>query len=238
MLVEITIPTYNEEKIIKANLLALIRYLKSNADFNYRITIADNASKDKTREIVKSLAKKYSFVHLFATPRKGRGYALKQVWNKSRADLLCYMDADLSTELKHIKELVHALMQGNDIVSGNRLGKFSSTSRRAYRSFLSVSFNNLVKLLLNTMHSNDVQCGFKGIRKKAYNKISSRLTNNEWFFDTQLMVWGEKKGLKIKEIPIKWIEREASKVNVVKTVTDYLRDITKLRKELKNENIL
>ena len=235
MRIEITIPTYNEGKIIEKNIDKLFNFL-DNSKLDYNVTIANNASKDNTLIIAKKLARKYKKLIVYHTDKPGRGNALKEVWKKSKADILCYMDADLSTDLPHLNSMVE-LFPKYDIVLGNRLSKYSRTNRRIYRTLLSKGYNKIAKYILR-IKTNDLQCGFKGIKKKVFMDIVNYTSDDNWFFDSQLIVWGEKKGYKIAEIPIKWIERKASKVKIRSTVTNYLKNLWKLRKELGKNKVI
>jgi hypothetical protein len=121
-------------------------------------------------------------------------------------------------------------------VVGSRLDVRSNTSRRVYRTILSRSYNFLARQILHT-RTRDLQCGFKGIRRSVYKTYAHRLHSNHWFFDTQLIVWGERLGYRIAEIPVRWKERAASKVKIVDTTTGYVRDLFRLRKELQQAHV-
>lgn len=232
MQVEITIPAYNEEKILEKSITKLISFLK-NVDFKYNVTIVDADSSDKTLNIAKQLIKKHKHVSAFHTDKSGKGNAIKQAWKRSKADLLCFMDADLSTDLIHLKEMIH-LLKEYDIVNGNRLAKNSKTKRKPYRTLFSKSYNFIVKHYLK-ISSNDLQCGFKGIRRDVFLKLINKARNQGFFFDTELIVWAEKKNYKIKELPIRWIEGKDSKVRIFSTAKDYLIQLYNLKKKLNKQ---
>jgi glycosyltransferase involved in cell wall biosynthesis len=227
--IEITLPAYNEEEILEKNIKILFSFLKK-VNFKYNVTIAENGSTDKTLEIARKLSKKYKNLKAIHVKNPGKGNAIKTVWGKSKADLLCVMDADLSTDLNHLNEMVHFL-KDYDLVIGNRLSAKSKTERRLYRTILSIVYNTIVKLYLG-IKTHDLQCGFKGIKRKAFLALEKHTKNNNFFFDTELVVWAEKKKYKIKEIPVKWIERKASKVNISSTSKSYLKELGCLKKRL------
>ncbi len=235
MLVEITIPVHNEEKILEDNIKKLLLFLKK-VYFKYNVTIAENGSSDNTLEIARKLAKKYKNVRMFYTDKLGKGNAIKQVWKKSKAELLCFMDADLSTDLKHVPEMIKYLKE-YDVVVGNRLYKESKTKRNIGRTIFSKGYNYVLKFYLKTK-INDMQCGFKGIRKNVFLKLINKTKNDGFFFDTELMVWAEKRGYKIKEIPVNWKEGGQSKVNITKTVRNFLTQVYYLRERLRKEGLL
>jgi glycosyltransferase involved in cell wall biosynthesis len=234
MSIEITLPAYNEEEILEKNIKILFSFLKK-VNFKYNVTIADNGSTDKTVEIAKKLSKKYPALQLLHLNTPGKGNAIKQSWKKSKADLLCFMDADLSTDLNHLNEMVHFL-KDYDLVIGNRLSSKSKTERSLSRTILSIVYNTIAKLYLG-IKTHDLQCGFKGIKRKVFLALEKHTKNNNFFFDTELIAWAEKKKYKIKEIPIKWIERKASKVNITSTSKSYLRELGRLRNRLNRPKI-
>jgi len=98
--VDIVLPVYNEERDLERSVVKLRDFLQQNCPYRWRIVIADNASKDRTLEIAQALAARWpdevSFIHL---ERKGRGRALRRAWLDSDADVVSYMDVDLSTGL-------------------------------------------------------------------------------------------------------------------------------------------
>ena len=227
--VEIAIPAYNEEMVLEKSISKLVSFLK-NVDFEYNITIVDAGSKDSTLDVAKGLADNYGIkvIHL---NHNGKGNAIQKAWIESKNELLCFMDADMSTDLSHLSTMVK-LLEKYDVVSGNRLSKKARVKRKLSRTFLSMFYNVLVKSYLN-VKVNDIQCGFKGIRRKVFLELVNDARNDGFFFDTELMVFAEKKGYRIKEIPIKWREGGDSKVNVFRTSLDYLKQIYKLKKRLK-----
>src|SRR6266567_4283706 len=114
--VEITIPVYNEEVELEKNITSLLKFCNKNLDeYDWQITIADNASTDNTALIASMLSKKYPAITLYSLDQKGRGRAVKKVWNRSHADYCLYMDLDLSTDLIHLPKILSALENGYDI---------------------------------------------------------------------------------------------------------------------------
>ena len=98
-LIDIVVPVLNEEKILQKSITTLDEYMAKHLPYRYQITIADNGSQDKTLAIAKNLAEKHQSVMVVSLAERGRGRALKQVWQNSLADILAYMDVDLSTSL-------------------------------------------------------------------------------------------------------------------------------------------
>ncbi len=229
--VDITIPVYNEEQDLEKSVLTLADYLSRNlSDFQWRISIADNASTDNTFIIAKKLEKKYSYVHAIHLSQKGRGRAVKYVWLHSDADYVAYMDVDLSTDLKHFPNLVHALQRGYDIAIGSRNARGSRVyGRNLLRSITSKGYITLVKMFF-WVHFTDAQCGFKAVTRNVVNDLVPLISDNGWFFDSELLIVGEKSGYRIYDEPVTWIDNPGSTVRVWKTAQGDLEGLFRLFK--------
>jgi glycosyltransferase involved in cell wall biosynthesis len=230
--VDVVIPIYNEEKILRRSIDTLREFLRNSADYEYRIVIADNASVDRSEEIGRAIAHEYADVQYRRLDRKGRGLALKETWSESRADIVTYMDVDLSTNLESFPEMIHLLRTGTGVVIGTRLSPYSRTTRSLKREILSRGYNLLVKLLFRTRFS-DAQCGFKGARREIVQEIVPRVTDVKWFFDTEFLVLAEKSGQRVREIPVHWIEDLDTRVELIRTIADDLVALVRLRRDLR-----
>lgn len=234
MKIIITLPVYNEEKVLEKNILELYNFCQKVITDDWQIVIADNASTDKTAIIGQELEKNnpHKIIYIYI-PQKGRGGALREAWLNFSADIYIYMDIDLATDLNYLLSLIDSLKSGYDIAIGSRLIDGSNIERSFFREVTSRIFNFLLKVFLN-FQIKDSQCGFKGATYKTVQKIVPKTLNNDWFFDTEFLFLAQKNGCKIKEIPIRWIEapnqKRKSKVNVLKTSFNYLKEIWRLRK--------
>ena len=231
-LVDIVVPVLNEEKILQKSIMTLDGYMAKHLLYRYQITIADNGSQDKTLEIAKNLAEKHRSVRVVSLVERGRGRALKRVWQNSPADILAYMDVDLSTSLDDFLPMIQPLVAGEaGVAIGSRLLKDSRTSRGVKREFISRCYNNIIKWTSGTKFS-DAQCGFKAIRRDVAAKFLPKIKDNEWFFDTELLIKTERAGVPIYEQPVTWIEDTDSRVKIVKTAVDDLKGLYRVNKEL------
>lgn len=218
MEVLVVLPVYNEEKELKINVLKLRNFLKENlADFLWHITIVDNASIDKTPEVGKNLAKKYPEIDFLRLKEKGRGGAVKKAWIEREAEIYAYMDVDLSTDLKHLPSLLNSLVKDYDIAIGSRLLPKSKVLGRTFkREIISRAYNLMLKILFQVKFS-DAQCGFKAVTKRVVRELLPKIQDNEWFFDSELLIIGKKSGYKIYEEPVTWVDNPGSTVRVLGT---------------------
>jgi glycosyltransferase involved in cell wall biosynthesis len=231
--VEITVPVYNEEKELEKNLNILLRFCeKELSSFDWSITIADNASTDKTPIIAAKLAKKNQQLHLLRLEQKGRGKAVKMAWSKSKADLCVYMDLDLSTDLKHLPQILYKLQNGYDIAIGSRLAKGATVEgRTVMREITSRTLNFFFIQLFFHTHFTDAQCGFKAVTKNVVNNLIPHIENDCWFFDGELLIVGEKSGYIIYEEPVHWIDNPGSTVRLLATISEDLKGMWRLLKK-------
>jgi putative flippase GtrA len=224
---DIVIPVHNEEKALVGSVEAVRAHLRT-LPFEHRITIADNASTDATGLLAHQLASRFEDVRVVSLTQKGRGRALKQAWSQSDADVLVYMDVDLSTDLNALLPLVAPLLSGHsDLAIGSRLARTSRTTRGPKREVISRGYNVLLRGALRARFS-DAQCGFKAIRRDVAEQLLPLVEDDEWFFDTELLVVAERAGLRIHEVPVDWVDDPDSRVDIVRTAAADLRGMGRL----------
>ena len=227
-LVEVTVPVYNEEKVLADSVRQLHSYLTANIPFRFVITIADNASTDETFAVAKRMCGELAGVRAIHLDRKGRGLALRHVWGSSTADVVSYMDADLSTGLEAFLPLIALLVSGHsDLATGSRLSPGARVVRGPKREIISRAYNLLLRIVLAARFS-DAQCGFKAGRTEVIKALLPSVQDDAWFFDTELLMLAQRRGLRICEIPITWVEDPDSKVDIVRTALADLRGMARL----------
>jgi glycosyltransferase involved in cell wall biosynthesis len=224
---DVVVPVHNEELDLGPSVRRLHRHL-SDLPYSFRITVADNASTDGTAIVAVALAEQYEEVRYEHLTQKGRGRALKRAWSTSDADVLVYMDVDLSTDLNAVLPLVAPLLSGHsDVAIGSRLSRGSRVVRGPKRELISRSYNLLLRGTLRARFS-DAQCGFKAIRADVARRLLPLVEDDAWFFDTELLVLAERAGLRIHEVPVDWVDDPDSRVEIVRTARDDLLGIVRL----------
>jgi glycosyltransferase involved in cell wall biosynthesis len=213
-LVEVVVPVHNEQRVLVASVTRLHRYLAASFPFPFRITIADNASTDRTWPLAQELTARLPQVAAVHLDQKGRGRALRHVWGQSDADVLAYTDVDLSTDLAALLPLVAPLVSGHsDLAIGTRLHREARVVRGPKREVISRGYNLLLHATLGAGFS-DAQCGFKAVRADAARALLQLIQDRNWFFDTELLVLAERAGLRIHEVPVDWVEDPDSRVAI------------------------
>jgi glycosyltransferase involved in cell wall biosynthesis len=229
--VEIVIPVHNEERVLAASVRALRRHLRSGFRFAFRITIADNASTDATLEIAEALARELAEVAVLHLDEKGRGRALRAAWSGSEADVVAYMDVDLSTDLSALEPLLLPLLQARgDITIGSRLAPGARVTRGLRREVISRAYNLLLHVVLRVGFS-DAQCGFKAGRREVMDALLAEVEDDSWFFDTELLYLAQRHKFSIREVPVRWVEDLDSRVDVIAAAREDLRGVMRLRRQ-------
>ena len=226
--VEIVIPVYNEAEHLTERVTELRRFLDKSFPFRALVTVVDNASTDETFALASRLACTTPGVAAMHLPRKGRGYALRSAWSTSTAPVVAYMDVDLSTSLSALLPLVAPLLSGlSDVAVGTRLARGAHVVRGPKRELISRAYNLLLKLSLRGRFS-DAQCGFKALRRESALQLLPLVKDDEWFFDTELLVTAERLGLRISEVPVDWVDDPDSRVQIVRTALNDLRGVWRI----------
>jgi putative flippase GtrA len=226
--VEIVVPVRDEERDLGPSVRRLDAFLSTGFPFTARITIADNGSTDGTWATACALEAALPRVRATRLAEPGRGRALRTVWSGSDADVLAYMDVDLSTDLSALLPLVAPLLSGHsDVAIGTRLARGARVIRGPRREILSRGYNLLLHAVLGARFS-DAQCGFKAISRSRAAALLPLATDPGWFFDTELLILAQRAGLRIHEVPVDWTDDTDSRVHLAATVAADLRGIARL----------
>jgi glycosyltransferase involved in cell wall biosynthesis len=229
--VDVVIPVYNEEKVLAESIGKLHAYLTEHVAHDWRIVIADNASIDGTADVARAVVARFGErVAYLYLEQKGRGRALRKAWLDSTADIVSYMDVDLSTNLDAFPKLLSAIVdEGYDVAIGSRLKRGARVRRQWKRELISRGYNLLVWSLFPRRTFSDAQCGFKALTRRAVDRLVPLVENNNWFFDSELLLRANQLGFRIAEVPVEWVEDLDSRVNITKTATEDVKGLLRVR---------
>ena len=226
--IDVVVPVYNEETALQDSIRRLHEFLSHEMPYAWRIVIADNASTDATLAMARALAFELDHVTVLHLDRKGRGRALRAAWTASDADVLCYMDVDLSTDLNALLPLISPLVCGHsEVAIGSRLAPGARIVRGPKREVISRCYNGVLRHMLRARFS-DAQCGFKAIRADARAHLLPQIQDQGWFFDTELLILAQRRGLRIHEVAVDWIDDPDSRVDIVSTALTDLCGVMRL----------
>ena len=220
MKVSIIIPCYNEENRILNTLKKIREYVNTKKD-NFEIIVVDDASADRTVEIVREFDNK---IKILKNERNmGKGYSVKRGILESSGDTSLFMDADSSTEIKEFDNFISHFKNYDIVVGSRHLSKNSiKIPQGKLRRFFGFWAHKMIHLVTNSKVK-DTMCGFKAFNKKSKNLFEKQL-NMRWGFDYEIIFLAEKMGYKIKEVPVEWKDNHESKV----TAGGYLKALSEL----------
>jgi dolichyl-phosphate beta-glucosyltransferase len=227
----IIIPAYNEEKRIAVTLEKIRTFLVTKK-YDFEIIVVDDGSIDRTGEVVKNsgLFKENKLKVLKNGTNKGKGFSIRNGIINSQGEYVLFSDSDLSTPIEEVDKLFEFIGKGYDIVIGSRGLKDSDVRIHQpwYREVMGKTFNVIVKTLIMKVFS-DTQCGFKLFKAAVAKDIVSNLKIDGFSFDVEMLYVALKKGYKIKEVPIMWLNSPKSTVSPILDSTKMFIDLIKIK---------
>ncbi len=218
--VSVVLPAYNEEKTIEGTVETTLDTLGSFLPpGSYEVIVAEDGCDDRTPEIADRMAAEDPRVrHFHSDERLGRGGALTRAFEAAHGETLVYFDTDLATDMGHLEELVEKVRSEEyDIATGSRWMPGREADRPVKRGVPSQAYNAMVRLFLRSK-LNDHQCGFKAFDREAFETLRNEVGDEHWFWDTEMLVRGQRSGLRVAEFPVDWEPKGDSKVDLVRDV--------------------
>lgn len=238
MTINILFPVLNEHLRLKKGIDKCVAYMRQNISVPYKLTIVDNGSDDDTPEIARRLVDKYDEVEYVRIEERGVGIAFKTGVLRTDADIVGYMDIDLSTDLSYLKKTIELFETKPNLqyVNGSRFSRESQThGRKWYRKITSAGLIIILKTLLK-MKATDALCGFTFLRSEVAKKLVKQCSDDKgWFYTVELLLRAERSRVNIYDMPIEWVEDYDTTVNIPKTIKNYIIQIHKLRKTFRQE---
>ena len=230
-MISIVIPAYNEEKRIKGSLSETCTFL-NDSGMEYEIIVVDDGSSDGTSRIVESMVADFPNVALVRYEKnKGKGHALRTGVLVTKGDFVLVMDADLSTPMEELQKLMPYLSDGRfDIAIGSRALALSDIIKKQpwWRQGMGKMFNKIVKTLVIGDFS-DTQCGFKLFGGDVARNLFGAAKIDRFAYDVEILARAKRKGCRIKEVPIRWIDSPESRVDPLMDSLRMLVDLVRIR---------
>ena len=227
MYLSIVIPAYNEELNIHYTLKDIAGYL-NDKNYKYELILVDDGSKDRTVKIAESLKGLFKqFIVLRNDKNRGKGYSVKRGVLSSRGDFVLFMDADNATKIDQLDRLLPQALAGyNAVLTSRRMqGAKIESHQPWYRIVLGNIYILLSRIILGVAVS-DYNCGFKLYTKHAAKLLFSRLTRDDWSFDSELVYLIHKFNIKSKSVPVRW--QDKAKTSKVKPLRDGIKSFLSL----------
>ncbi len=241
MTVNILFPVLNEHLRLERGIRRTMEYIRqdsSAAKTQYTLTILDNGSDDDTPEIGRRLAKEFPEVEYVRIEQRGVGIAFRTGVERSQADIVGYMDIDLSTDISNLGKTVKIFEENPEImyVNASRFSRDSDTKgRKWYRKITSKGLLILLKLVFG-MKATDAICGFTFLRLETAKELVRECSNdNGWFYMIEFLLRAERNGIRILDMPVEWTEDYDTTVHIFKTIKNYLKNIIRLKRDFIRE---
>jgi dolichyl-phosphate beta-glucosyltransferase len=228
--ISLIIPAYNEESRILPSLQKISHYLSERYP-KHEIIVVDDGSSDRTGEIVNEFSLKNSQISLLRNDNNyGKGYSVRRGFSHAAGKLRLFTDADLSTPIQELDNLLKKIDEGFDVVIGSR-GEIHSTiteHQPFYREWMGKFFNFLIQMFL-FKGIKDTQCGFKLFTEKAGSDMFARQKINRFCFDVELLYIAQRLNYKISVVPVEWENSVSSKVSLLSDPVIMILDLFRIR---------
>lgn len=217
VILSVIIPAYKEEKRIGNTLVSLDKYL-SPLGFPYEIIVVIDGSPDNTFQVVEGYQKMIKNLWIINNPENhGKGFVVRQGLLAAKGAYRLFMDADNSTTIDQIENFSPCfedkevgVVIGSRDLSGSQVKKHQPK----WKEMAGNMGNLMIQMVGGLWGIKDTQCGFKILTAEAAEAICSIMTINRWGFDIEMLVLARKLGYKIKEVPVVWVNDEASTVTI------------------------
>jgi len=201
--VSAVIPVFNDRAALESAMPRSLSALEQIAP-GFELIIAEDGSTDGTADFVRVKAAADERIRLLhSDERLGRGRALTRAFSEAKGTIVCYYDVDLATDLAHLGDLIGAIRGGSDIATGSRLLPSSDVNRTGEREVASRVYNALVRVILGS-RVHDHQCGFKAFNRGRILPLLPAVGATHWFWDTEVLVRGQRAGFRVTEFPVVW----------------------------------
>lgn len=225
----IVAPAYNEEKKVKNTFLRLTSFF-SNKGYELEYVFVEDGSKDRTRAVLDEIAKGRSDVRVLLNERNmGKGYSIKKGMLAASGDHILFIDVDMSTPLSAFSDFEEYL-DDYDIVIGSRWLEESNIRipQPRLRRMFAIIFYIIVKTFF-LKGIIDTNCGFKCYKRAVAREIFSKQRLNSWGFDVENLYIAQKRGYRIKEVPVIWAHGRDSKVDLLRVPLATLIELIEIK---------
>jgi dolichyl-phosphate beta-glucosyltransferase len=232
--ISVVVPAYNEEAGIAATIAALHASLGAFGR-PYEIIVVDNASEDRTAEVMRPLLEEGRVRLLRNDVNRGKGYSVRRGMLEANGELRLMCDADCGPSLASLPDMVEGL-EGADVISGSRVAPGAKVDRQQpfRRRLVGWPFIAMSRAIMREP-THDVYCGFKLWRSTAAEAVFSRQRLDGWVFDAEVLAMARRLGFRVREVGVEWADREGSKLSIAKVLFVAVRDLLAARRSVRSQ---
>jgi dolichyl-phosphate beta-glucosyltransferase len=226
----VVIPAFNEEKRLPQTLAAVMVFLKRQP-YTSEIIVSDDGSQDRTVQIAGEFLRDFPHQILVTPQNRGKGHAVRRGMLAATGDYVLFTDADLSTPIEEAERFLEHLEKDQDVVIGSRAlpGSQVEIRQNFLRETMGKVFNFLAQAwTFKGVH--DSQCGFKGFRREAAQKLFRLQKLDGFSFDVEIVYLAQKSGLRLLELPVIWRNSTQSRVRIFRDPLKMFWDILRIRR--------
>jgi glycosyltransferase involved in cell wall biosynthesis len=221
----VVIPIYNEEGILETAVLGLREQLLE-LGWPFEIILAENGSRDGTVALAAQLSEKYPEVSSFSTGEPNYGKALREGILRARGEFVVCDEIDLCLMDFYRRSLEILEQNDADLVIGSKTLAGASDERGAYRHAATMIFNGLLRVAVGFKGSDTH--GLKAFRRVAMLDVVRSCLIDKDVFASEMVIRAERSGVRIREIPIRILEKRPPSINLIKRVPNVLKNVGKL----------
>lgn len=241
-LLSVVIPSYNEMANLQKGILHKVKNYLEKQKYNYEVIIVDDGSNDGSKEFVNKFAKDNKSFRVIENSHSGKAGAVTTGMLAAKGDYALFCDMDQATPIEEIEKMLPQIRKGFDVVIGSRSGRRKGAPFT--RKIMAQGMMTLRTIIVGIPGIVDTQCGFKLFTKEASQDIFTKIKEvHHGFkkirgssvtagFDIELLYVAEKKGYKIKEIPVQWLYVETRRVSPIKDSLDGVNDLIRIRRNI------
>jgi dolichyl-phosphate beta-glucosyltransferase len=230
----VVVPAYNEETAI-AGTIAAVRERLDLLGRSYEIVVVDNASEDRTVEVLRPLLDGQSVRLLRNNVNRGKGFSVRRGMLDALGEVRLLCDADCGPSLASLPRMLEALGEA-DVVVGSRLAGGAQVARHQpfHRRLVGWPFIALTRAIMREP-TRDVYCGFKLWRAAAAEAVFSRQRLDGWVFDAESLGMARRLGFRVREVGVAWADREGSKLSIWHVLVPAIRELLAGRRNVRRQ---
>jgi dolichyl-phosphate beta-glucosyltransferase len=229
----IVIPVLNEEQRLPVALTKIDAFFKQQP-YKAEVIIVENGSSDNTVKVALEFAEKFPYIHVFHGEPRGKGRAVRKGMLAAQGEYRFMCDVDLSMPIEEVANFLPPNLTDYDVAIGSREAKGAKRYDEPWVRHLMGRVNNLLIKLVVVRGFEDTQAGFKSLHYKAAEDIFSVSTMNGIGFDIEMLYIAQKRGYRIKEVPINWYYNDDSKMNLLKDPLAIIREMFEIHRNWRN----